>query len=248
MTFFNGGSNINKELESKPNKIPDALQCKLENNMEYVENNFNTKSTINDETEILILGTITSQKGMKNGYFYTSNKNTLYEILDNVYNSNDFSSFKKKIIEEKDEKDKLIKEMREALKKKKIAFIDVIQNCVRHKSKASDDAIWAYNPIDLDKLIEYINYKGIKNKKKIFYNSDWIIEILRGIIKNNNEGIKIEIEGSKKEGYKLKYKENEYIENEYILIKLSSPSRNNKVDKDEKIKQWIEALLPNTKI
>ena len=239
---------MNKELESKLNKIPDDLRYKLENNMEYVEENFNEKSTIDNDTEILILGTITSQKGMKNGYFYTSNKNTLYEILDKVYDSDKFSSLKKKIIEEKDEKDKLIKEMREALKKKKIAFIDVIQNCVRHKSKASDDAIWAYNPIDLDKLIEYINYKGIKNKKKIFYNSDWIIEILRGIIKNNNEGIKIEIEGSKKEGYKLKYKENEYIENEYILIKLSSPSRNNKVDKDEKIKQWIEALLPNTKI
>ena len=236
---------MNKELESKLNEIPDDLRYKLENNMEYVEKNFNEKSTIDNETEILILGTITSQKGMEHGYFYTSGKNTLYEILDKVYGSDNFSSLKKKIIEAKDEKEKkeFINEMREALKDKKIAFIDVIKNCVRHKSKASDDAIWAYNPIDLVDLIQYINCTGIKNKKKIFYNSDWIIKILKEIIENNNKGIKIEIEGSKKEGYKLKYKENEYIENEYILIKLSSPSRNNKVDKDEKIKQWKKALL-----
>ena len=96
----------------------------------------------------------------------------------------------------------------------------------------------AYNPIDLKELIKYIDRDGIKNKKKIFYNSDWIIKILKEIIKNNNEGIKIKIEGSK-----LKYKENEYS-----LIKLSSPSRNNKVDIDEKIEQWKEALLDNTKI
>ena len=231
---------MNKELESKLNKIPDDLQCKLENNMEYVEKNFNENSTIDDDTKILILGTITSQKGMKNGYFYTSDRNTLYDILDKVYDSDKFSSLKKKIIEAKDEKEKkeFINEMREALKDKKIAFIDVIKNCVRHKSKASDDAIWAYNPIDLVDLIQYINCTGIKKKKKIFYNSDWIIKILKEIIKNNNEGTKIKIEGSK-----LKYKENEYS-----LIKLSSPSRNNKVDIDEKIEQWKEALLDNTKI
>lgn len=226
---------MNKELKSKLNKIPDDLQCKLENNMEYVEGNFNENSTIDDDTKILILGTITSQKGMKNGYFYTSDRNTLYDILDKVYDIDKFSSLKKKIIEEKDEKDKPIEEMREALKDKKIAFIDVIKNCVRHKSKASDDAIWAYNPIDVKELIKYIDRDGIKNKKKIFYNSDWIIKILNEIIENNNEGIIINY--SKDEGYKLEYKENEYI-----LIKLSSPSRNNKVDKDEKIKQWKKAL------
>ena len=43
---------MNKELESKLNKIPDDLQCKLENNMEYVEKNFNENSTSGNETEI----------------------------------------------------------------------------------------------------------------------------------------------------------------------------------------------------
>ena len=147
---------MNKELKSKLNKIPDDLQCKLENNMEYVEKNFNEKSTIDDDTKILILGTITSQKGMKNGYFYTSDRNTLYDILDKVYDSDKFSSLKKKIIEAKDEeeKEKFIDEMKKTLENKKIAFIDVIKNCVRHKSKASDDAILAYNPIDLKELIK----------------------------------------------------------------------------------------------
>ena len=43
---------------------------------------FNSQNCITEDTEIVIVGTITPTEGMKNGYFYTAPQNRIYGYID----------------------------------------------------------------------------------------------------------------------------------------------------------------------
>lgn len=141
-----------------------------------VINSFNSISNFNTNTEILIVGTMTPPNGIKNGYFYSSKYNNLYNKLDKIYNSlfngkqvisESFVTLKNELMEkEVVEKSLIINNIQTKIEDKHFAFFDVIKSCERR-----------YEQSYLDKDLINITYdketyfKNKKNLKLIIFTS-----------------------------------------------------------------------------
>lgn len=92
---------------------------------------------IDDETQIIILGTMPGEKSLKKGEYYADPKNQMWKILSEVFGS-DFvnSTYQTKLA---------------LLKKHKVGLWDVIHECERVGSL--DQNILEYVPSDLKTLI-----------------------------------------------------------------------------------------------
>lgn len=178
-----------------------------------------------DNCEILILGSITALDGINKGFYYASNKNQLWQLLDLCLNTNCFSNLKNELKINFDnfkfhkinddeflENKKVIREKFSAeLLKRKIAICDVFSECYFNNNSS----------MDIDIILNNNNYPYKTSK-----------EILQNII--NNSKIKTIVVNSRfveKEFYKLKINGNFNVE--YVI----SPSpRRGCVDK--KIECW----------
>ena len=134
-----------------------------------VINSFNSISNFNTNTEILIVGTMTPPNGIKNGYFYSSKYNNLYNKLDKIYNSlfngkqvisESFVTLKKELTEKEVEKPLIINKIITKLEDKHFAFFDVIKSCERRYegSYLDKDLI----NITFDKEIYFKNKNNLK--------------------------------------------------------------------------------------
>lgn len=108
----------------------------------------NKEHCINENTKLIIVGTITPPKGMENGYFYTAPDNNIYDYIDEALGINMFSELKTKL-KNSDEKGSVIEEIKKELKRYNIAFLDVVKNAIRVRGSSSDQDI-SYYSLDND--------------------------------------------------------------------------------------------------
>jgi len=90
-----------------------------------------------NKAQILIVGTIPSDEGIKNKFYYSSKKNHMYEILDYIFaTGKQFHNAKHAKINNND--DKCLEDL---LKKYKIMFNDVYSSVDKHVNNSSDSQI-----------------------------------------------------------------------------------------------------------
>ena len=180
---------IKEELEKT-----DILKKKL-----VIDESLNSDEnliTYDENTELLIVGTITPSKGK----FYYCNpdarKNTLDLIFHcfgdsfqdehiKTYCSNNLQELRHKISNEEVSPNELIA----YLKKKKVAFIDIAKKVFRPKNSSSDSE-FIFLSLDYDsfnKVFDDINEKKRDKKLLIIANSGSVEEGLNKIIENYNK-------------------------------------------------------------
>lgn len=98
---------------------------------------------INDDSEVLILGSFPSVKTREVGFYYGHPMNRFYKVISNIFNESIPSSIESK---------------KELLKKHNIALYDVIYSCDIINS--SDSSIKNFTPINIVELLS--NYPSIK--------------------------------------------------------------------------------------
>ena len=121
----------------------------------------NAYHLVNDNTKLIIVGTITSPqgRGVNKDFYYMSPYNPMYRILDKYFESiNKPSSFVKY------KKEGNIPAIIEELNDKGITFIDVIKSCNNPKNSSLDDDLE-------DILLDYDAFKGIDKSIVMLANS-----------------------------------------------------------------------------
>ena len=127
----------------------------------------------NKNCEILILGSITAVDGMNKGFYYASNKNQLWSLLDLCLNTNCFSKLKNYLkinydnfklnkiskIEFDKQKDIIKAEFSKELLNRKIAICDVFTECYFNNNSS----------MDIDIILNNENYP-YKTSKEILQN------------------------------------------------------------------------------
>lgn len=150
---------------------------------------FNQNSNFNENTKVIIVGTLTPKKGRDNGYFYSSPSNRMLEILDAYFLSknrpSNLLSIKNELI--KNPKDTaIIEELKSELSKNNIALLDVIKTAIASTITASDEEI-----IEFD--LDFETFDKLKNQNVVYIcNSRNAEYALNKIAKNNNQDMKID--------------------------------------------------------
>ena len=111
---------------------------------------------INDDSEVLILGSLPSVKSREYGFFYAHPQNRFFKVLAKIFN---------------EEEPKGIEERKAFLKRHKIALYDVIYGC--DICGSSDSSIKNVVPINIKEILkQYPNIKKIfttgKKSKELF--------------------------------------------------------------------------------
>lgn len=172
----------------------NKYNCLDSNNFESIVKNFNclfdssnyeiassvVPIDINDlsdeekkKTVIIIVGSITPWNGK--GWFYTAPKTKMYKVLDQVIPNANFDYLKS---------NEKINELKEALKKEGIYFIDVFKKVIRQKNTASDKAIM-FGTLNDDAFTNFIN--GLNNNKLLVVaNSKLSYDLCNRILTRNN--------------------------------------------------------------
>lgn len=127
---------------------------------------FNKETTYDkDNTKLIIVGTFTPFKGQEAGYFYTSDRNNIYRYIDLVFNDGySLVQLKSDLINNPKDK-KTLEELKEVLRNRKIAFLDVIKEAIYSLNDSRDDSILEY-------VLDKETFKGIDlSKVKVIANS-----------------------------------------------------------------------------
>lgn len=138
----------------------------VEKNIYEEVTSLNCQNCMTEDTEIIIVGTITPTEGMKNGYFYTASRNRIYGYIDAARGT---SLVKKKtdLMQESlsEKRKQIISEVKNELKEQKIAFLDVMGSAIRCKGSHADSDIKCYT-------LDYLVFSTVpKNVKKVICNS-----------------------------------------------------------------------------
>ena len=161
-----------------------------------IAESFNRETTLDDNTKLLIVGTLTPPDG-KGKYFY-STRNSVYGLIDealetpNNNNGIKLVNLKKRFNSDESNNQKVREEIKKHLKKNKIAFLDVVKYAVRNKHSSDDKDIMIAE-------LDYDVFKDLKNVQNIIVNSE---DAARAFcdIKTKNES-----KGSKYENIKIGY-------------------------------------------
>lgn len=145
-------------------------------NYEYFES-FNSNNAVDDNTKVIIVGTLTPYKGRNNGYFYSAKGNPVYEILDNYFICNIFVELKNQLISRPKDTVKINK-IKQELRNHNIAFLDVIKEAISPIDTSADNAI-------KELILDYDAFKNIKNDVVFICNSR-AAEYALNIIKDKN--------------------------------------------------------------
>ena len=127
-------------------------------------NSFNGINCILQDTEIIIVGTITPSGG--NGFFYTAPYNRIYGYIDAARGTK--LKEKKKALQNATnakQRQQIIDDIKIELKNQKIAFLDVIGEAIRLRGSYADSDLQYYT-------LDYSAFSNIpKSVKKIICNS-----------------------------------------------------------------------------
>lgn len=162
-TFYNHVLNNDFCKRDFDDKIIELINLQ-DNDSEKVFSLNKTKSNaklIENATKIIV-GTLTSPKGMQNGYYYTScTRNVVFNTIDEAFDENGkFAKLKKDLSLSPNNK-QIINQIESKLFDFKIAFIDVINQAIRTKNSPNDSDIFMYS-LDLNAFKHC-------NKKPNFY-------------------------------------------------------------------------------
>lgn len=139
----------------------------VEKNIYEEVTSFNSQNCMTEDTEIIIVGTITPTEGMKNGYFYTAPRNRIYGYID-AARGTELVEKKRKLTDiglSRLQKEQIIETIKNELQEQKIAFLDVIESAIRLKDSYSDSDIRCYT-------LDYPVFSTVpKNVKKVICNS-----------------------------------------------------------------------------
>lgn len=103
-----------------------------------------------EDSKYIIVGTLTPPKGRNAGFFYSAPKNHMFEFIDNAFKSRDPYS----LIDLKNDlndpnctrpKQEVINEIMDVMRKRKICFIDVVDEAIASSSKYQDEYISRYS-------------------------------------------------------------------------------------------------------
>lgn len=183
-TFYNHVLNNDFCKRDYDDKIIESIILQ-DNDLEKVFSLNKTKSNaklIENATKIIV-GTLTSPKGMQNGYYYTScTRNVVFNTLDEAFDENGkFAKLKKDLSLSPNNK-QIINQIESKLFDFKIAFIDVINQAIRTKNSPNDSDIFMYS-LDLNAFKHC-------NKNQIFICTSKNAKLcLEKIVKNNNLSI-----------------------------------------------------------
>ena len=133
-----------------------------------------------ENANIVIVGTLTPSNGMGFGYYYTSERNKVYKLLDYCCDTetNGLSDLKKEL--KQNPKDKtILQKVKEYLFEHKIVFVDVIDMAIRKKGSALDDDIIEYT-------LDYNTFKHCKSSQKFVCTSKNAMMCLQKIRKFDN--------------------------------------------------------------
>lgn len=142
-----------------------------------IRKSFNSESTLNENTKLLIVGTLTPL-GEQYNYFYSGCRNRIYGYIDEALKTNlkDLkeglrnATTKEKINEFKEK-------IKSVLKQNNIAFLDVIKESVRLQG-CDDDDIEEFS-------LDYESFENLRNVKYIITNSRDAEYLLYKIISTN---------------------------------------------------------------
>lgn len=139
----------------------------VEKNIYEEVTSLNCQNCLMDDTEIIIVGTITPTEGMRNGYFYTSPRNRIYGYIDAARGTGLLEK-KRKLTDiglSRLQKEQIIESIKDELKEQKIAFLDVMKSAIRLKGSCSDRDIKCYT-------LDYSAFSNIsKHVKKVICHS-----------------------------------------------------------------------------
>lgn len=129
----------------------DFLDLASHAQKELITKSFNSETTLNSETKLIIVGTLTPPNTK---YFYCSFMNKIYGYIDEAFrqlgNSEDavlkslkigLSRHKNVDLLSENEASERVKEIKSVLLKNGIAFLDVMNNVIRRKNTYLDDDI-----------------------------------------------------------------------------------------------------------
>ena len=142
------------------------LCASMDKNVYERVSSFNSQHCITADTKIIIVGTITPPKGTNNGYFYTAPRNNIYGYIDAARGTN-LKELKNKLNGgnlTNLQKAQIVDEIKDVLRKQRIAFLDIMDKAVRKQNSHKDSDIAAYT---LDKS----TFQNIPRGAKIICNS-----------------------------------------------------------------------------
>ena len=142
------------------------LCASMDKNVYERVSSFNSQHCITADTKIIIVGTITPPKGTNCGYFYTAPRNNIYGYIDAARGTN-LKELKNKLNGgnlTNLQKAQIVDEIKDVLRKQRIAFLDIMDKAVRKQNSHKDSDIAAYT---LDKS----TFQNIPQGAKIICNS-----------------------------------------------------------------------------
>lgn len=144
----------------------NKLCANMDKNVYECVSSFNSQHCVMAETKIIIVGTITPPKGTNCGYFYTAPRNNIYGYIDAARGTN-LKELKNKLNGSNLidlQKTQIVDEIKDVLRKQRIAFLDIMDKAVRKQNSHKDSDIAAYT---LDKS----TFQNIPRGAKIICNS-----------------------------------------------------------------------------
>lgn len=120
--------------------IPNNYSSLNDSSNLFDKNNTNNVNKI----KVIIVGTITppnkNTSNHANGYFYTSERNKMYELLDNHFKNSNFKCLKDKLVKNPGNQ-KIIDSIMRELTNHQIAFLDVVKDVKSIPTSAADDKL-----------------------------------------------------------------------------------------------------------
>ena len=139
-------------------KKQSVINPKAYSSLNYISNLFDTNTNVN-KIKVIIVGTITPPNkntfNHANGYFYTSERNKMYEFLDNHFKNSDFVSQKNNLIKNPGNQ-KIINIIMTKLTNHQIAFLDVVKDVKSIPTSAADDKLDDFS-LDVESFKKALN-------------------------------------------------------------------------------------------
>lgn len=121
-------------------------------------NKLTVENKLLDKAKFIVVGTLTPKAGRDNGFFYcgSSALQRQFSLIDNCFNDGYILEEKRQAIIKNPKDTRTINDICDILKKRKIAFLDVIKEAIAKDNDPSDDKI-------IDYVLDRNSFKELKN-------------------------------------------------------------------------------------